>query len=292
MGFLQDLRDAKTDRMIRRADRIQDAADARTAADREGAATALVMSDPTARLAVGMNPGSEQSQGLLTGLASPDPAARGTAGAAFSGLSGAPDMMFQRNARQLQEYSALRQLEQNALYGGLTADTWNSQYVRLTDMGFGMQNIEDLRSLNRHYGREAMPGEIRGAYGALRGQVLNSLRVMFEAGALQKAELDFFESMLPDFGIWQTATENERDQRLRILQEGFARKAGVLSAITPNTSVPQVLTRDAASILGEPPPPPGTAALNPRTEGRQGPPPADEAEAAFGEFLNSGGLMP
>jgi len=58
----------------------------RARADREAATNAFVQANPDLRSAIGFDPNSPQSQGLLQGLASIDPAARNLAGAAVGNL--------------------------------------------------------------------------------------------------------------------------------------------------------------------------------------------------------------
>ena len=74
----------------------------RARADREAATNAFVQANPDLRSAIGFDPNSAQSQGLLGGLASSDPAARQVAGAAAGALTGERDRQFGLQQQQLQ----------------------------------------------------------------------------------------------------------------------------------------------------------------------------------------------
>ena len=64
----------------------QNKLDASLKGEREASALAFAQSDPATRSAIGFDPSSAQSQGLLSGLASADPVSRSLAGAAVGNL--------------------------------------------------------------------------------------------------------------------------------------------------------------------------------------------------------------
>ena len=81
-----------------------------------------------------------------------------------------------------------------------------------------LSNVLDMKELLANEGKIVAPGAAKGAYNSLRGFMLNDLRAMFEAGALQQAELDFFKSMLPDAASWASLSQDERMAMLNEMQ--------------------------------------------------------------------------
>ena len=88
--------------------------------------------------------------------------------------------------------------------------------VRAT--GNAVSNVRDMKSLLANEGKIVAPGAAKGAYNSLRGFMLNDLRTLFEAGALQQAELEFFSSMLPDATAWMSISQDERMAALNELE--------------------------------------------------------------------------
>lgn len=150
----------------------------------------------------------------------------------------------QENAQRLQGFQ-IRQQEQQladrAKFGPLTPAQHMGQVREIGTLDQGIHNIEDLRTLNREEGRIVLPGAAKGVYDSLRGQVLNTLRIQFEAGALQAAELEFFKSMLPDFGAFNKQTSAQRESNLNELQRQIAINRESLASVTQGQ---QPLQRD------------------------------------------------
>ena len=261
MGLLQKLQ-AQAEAEFERDRAARERADA--AEDRRGAADAFIRANPDLLKAVGS--GFSGNTGLVQGLSSEDPSARQLAGAAAGSIIGERDRQFglqQQDFQSRQQDALLEEARNKQRFGGLTPELYGKNLRTIIGMAQGRNNIEDLRTLNNEFGREALPGRARGAYSALRGQVLNTLRLQFEAGALQAAELEFFESMIPTFDTFASLSSAQRDIQLKTLQDqiGMTLQGWVMS--TPNTQMPEVFGRPIGEILGEPPPPAGTEVVEP-----------------------------
>lgn len=113
-----------------------------------------------------------------------------------------------RSFELMQRQQEMANAQQAALQGA--QDAFIGKAKPLRDMGRDMGNIDDMRTLLANEGKILAPGKASGIYTSLRGQLLNSLRKQFEAGALQAAELEFFETLLPDAGMWGQLSQNER----------------------------------------------------------------------------------
>jgi len=85
-----------------------------------------------------------------------------------------------------------------------------ARYKPLQQLGRGLENVRTMKNLLADEGRLLGPSPERGAYNALRGQLLNTIRLQFEAGALQQAEMEFFKTLLPDAEKFTTTSQGER----------------------------------------------------------------------------------
>lgn len=95
----------------------------------------------------------------------------------------------------------------------------------LVGSGRNLENIRSMRNLLAQEGRMSIAGSPeRGAYSSLRGQLLNAIREQFEAGALQQAELEFFETLLPSADAFTTSTQGERMAMINELEYQFRTK--------------------------------------------------------------------
>ena len=138
MGILRTLQ-AQAEAEFAQREQAQQRADARE--DRQGAALAFVQANPDLRSAIGFDPNSEQSQGLLQGLASEDPAARQVAGAAAGALTGERDRQFGLQQQQLQTQQLAiqgrQQMFQNELAilkaGNESADTVRAEVRKIAE---------------------------------------------------------------------------------------------------------------------------------------------------------------
>ncbi len=202
---------------------------------------------------------ADQAATVAQTQAALDPTAQAQLGALSPQAVAAQQFAAQQAMRQAQTAASAEARNQYMFeqYGGLTPQEHGSRVVELGGLQAGINQVEDLRTLSNQLGREVLPGAARGAYSALRGQALNALRVQFEAGALQAAELEFFESLLPEFGIWSSLSEAERNTQLGELQRSFINRHDTLAGITAGANQAQVNGRTLAGILGEPPPPTG-----------------------------------
>ena len=82
----------------------------------------------------------------------------------------------------------------------------------------------DLRTLTSEGGSVLFPGKSRGAYKALRFQGINAIRETTEAGALQAAEIEFFESIVPSYDDWIKLSNAERIAQNKELEYFFETK--------------------------------------------------------------------
>lgn len=85
-----------------------------------------------------------------------------------------------------------------------------------TSRGIGRTN--ELLTINREFGgKEVWNREALGRYDAIRKLKFRDLQKKFEAGALQQAEMDFFEGFLPPMGVWSGFSAAEKRARLEEL---------------------------------------------------------------------------
>ncbi len=124
--------------------------------------------------------------------------------------------------------------------------------------------INEIATLNRAVGTESLPTQAAGRYGVLRDRLLNALRQEFEAGALQQAELEFFESLLPEFDAWTGIGAAEREAQLaelafwfnqtledRILLSGLDVSAADFADVTAGRSLNDLMTAPVPPGLEE-----------------------------------------
>jgi len=109
--------------------------------------------------------------------------------------------------------------------------------------------VGDMKTFLAEEGRVGFTGASKGTYNAMRGQLLNEMRVQFEAGALQEAELKFFETLIPDASTMASTTQPERMAMLNELQYQWGQKldASILSAgtgITRGEAIPALRSYD------------------------------------------------
>lgn len=158
-----------------------------------------------------------------------------------------------RAGRELEMQKALQAQEKFDRFGFSTPEAHTDRTLKIGNLQTGRENVADLQTLSKEFGREVLPGRARGAYKAIRGQVLDTLRQQFEAGALQKEELKFFQTFIPEFDAWNTLTQGERDVMLSELSRQFGLRQKNLSAVTKNAKFnPEVTGRGLEQILGGP----------------------------------------
>jgi len=107
----------------------------RTQPGREAAAVAQVQANPTVSGAVGADPRSLQSRGLLSGLASPDAPTRQAANTAFSGLQG------QRTAQIAQQALDTAEVRQNEAITARLNQRYLTQIKTPVEVADAMQQI-------------------------------------------------------------------------------------------------------------------------------------------------------
>jgi len=122
--------------------------------------------------------------------------------------------------QQLQVEQQKAQIEQAKLDRQAAADAQArlQKLQPLRTQGRSIENVRTMKNLMANEGRLMGPSPERGAYNSLRGQLLNTMRLMFEAGALQQAELEFFETLLPDASTFSATSQGERMAQLNELE--------------------------------------------------------------------------
>tara|TARA_R110002020_G_scaffold120196_2_gene274028 strand:+ start:4012 stop:4914 length:903 start_codon:yes stop_codon:yes gene_type:complete len=89
------------------------------------------------------------------------------------------------------------------------------------ERGREIEAIREMKTLAGTEGKAVAPGQAKGIYEVLQTRLLNSLRIRMEAGALQKEELKFFQSVLPDFTAWSGMSQAERVSKLSEMEHWY-----------------------------------------------------------------------
>lgn len=196
---------------------------------------------------------------------------------------------------QIEKNQEIRAQELFAKYGGLSPETWGSNIRSIAGLRDGKATIMDLQTMNREFGKEIIPGRAKGAYLGMRGKMVNTVRLLIEAGALQEGELKFIENLLPDFDTFSTWSKDQREVQLNELDRWLDTTNLGYMLTTPGADkvvigMPPIQGRDIQQILGFDPIPenfePGAG------EARQGPPLPPNAEAgSAGEALQRVGTV-
>ena len=129
----------------------------------------------------------------------------------------------------------------------------------LDSIGQDIGAVQDMRTLYQTVGSETLPTAASGAFQGIRLRLLNSLRQATESGALQQAEIELFNEILPEGKEWTSMGRAEKMARLNQLEYWFGQRLD--NAITASgedfdRSEFTRFGRDYDSILG--PVPAGT----------------------------------
>ncbi len=195
---------------------------------------------------------------------------------------------------QIQKNQEIRAQEMFEKYGGLSPETWGTNIRSIGGLRDGKATIMDLQTLNREFGKEALPGRAKGAYLGMRGKMVNTVRLLIEAGALQEGELEFIKNLLPDFGVWQIATKDQREVQLNELDRWLDNTNLGFMLTTPGADkvvqgMPEIQGRSINQILGFQPVPEGfESGLG---EPQQGPPRGGVEGGAGAALQNIGSVF-
>lgn len=156
---------------------------------------------------------------------------------------------------QIQANQEIRAQELHEKYGGLSVETWGKNIRSIGGLRDGKSTIMDLQTLNREFGKEVLPGRAKGAYLGMRGKLVNTVRLLIEAGALQEGELKFIENLLPDFGTFSTFSQDQREVQLNELDRWLDNTNLGFMLTTPGADkvvqgMPPVQGRSIDDILG------------------------------------------
>lgn len=212
--------------------------------------------------------GMQQAQGLSDVLTAGgmDPRSVPGIGPALAGPMGAevatqlmqnpnfnPAVAAQINQEALDREAAMTaaQKAEATRIGGLRAG--------LDSIGQDIGAVQDMRTLYQTVGSETLPTAASGAFQGIRLRLLNSLRQATESGALQQAEIELFNEILPEGKEWTSMGRAEKMARLNQLEYWFGQRLD--NAITASgedfdRSEFTRFGRDYDSILG--PVPAGT----------------------------------
>ena len=141
------------------------------------------------------------------------------------------DPRFSEQAQMQQQQGLMMQQQQQVKAQG-EAQTLENQLLRenaavMKPLMAGRRSLSaarDLRTLTTEGGDVRFPGKSRGAYKALRFQGINAIRETTEAGALQAAEIEFFESIVPAYDDWIKLSDAERIAQNKELEYFFETK--------------------------------------------------------------------
>ena len=156
---------------------------------------------------------------------------------------------------QIQANQEIRAQELHEKYGGLSVETWGKNIRSIGGLRDGKSTIMDLQTLNKEFGKEVLPGRAKGAYLGMRGKLVNSVRLLIEAGALQEGELKFIENLLPDFGAFSTLSADQREVQLNELDRWLDNTNLGFMLTTPGADkvvqgMPPIAGRTIDEILG------------------------------------------
>jgi hypothetical protein len=115
-----------------------------------------------------------------------------------------------------QAIQAAQQVE-NQRIGGITA--------AMNASGQDVGVVQDMKTLYDTVGSETFPTAAKGAFAGLRFRALNAIARTTEAGALQQAEIELFNSILPEGTEWTSFGRAEKMARLNQLEYWFKQKA-------------------------------------------------------------------
>lgn len=128
-----------------------------------------------------------------------------------------------------------------------------------TALGQEIGAIQDMRTLYDEVGSETLPTAEKGAFDALRFRTLNTLRKLTESGALQQAEIELFNSLIPEGDEWTSLGRAEKYARLNQLEYWLKQNLEnqiMATGMDSEFSVADFDTygREFDAILGEVPP--------------------------------------
>ena len=158
---------------------------------------------------------------------------------------------------RIQQNQDIRAQELHEKYGGLSPETWGKNIRSIGGLRDGKSTIMDLQTLNAEFGKAVLPGRVKGAYLGMRGKLVNTVRLLIEAGALQEGELKFIENLLPDFGTFSTFSSDQRQVQLNELDRWLDNTNLGFMMTTPGADkvvqgMPPVQGREINQILGFP----------------------------------------
>ncbi len=193
---------------------------------------------------------------------------------------------------QIQKNQDIRAEELHQKYGGLSPETWGSNVRSIGGLRDGKSTIMDLQTMNREFGKEIIPGRAKGAYLGMRGKMVNTVRLLIEAGALQEGELKFIENLLPDFDTFSTLSKDQREVQLNELDRWLDSTNLGFMLTTPGADkvvqgMPPIQGRTINEILGFQPIPEGFE----EGAGQQGPPVPEGTEGGAGAALQNIGTV-
>lgn len=122
---------------------------------------------------------------------------------------------------QQQQADRAAQLQQATVDQAVAMGATNST---LREMGQGVGVVQDMRTLMDNVGQETLPTAARGAMRGLRFRALNMIARTTEAGALQQAEIELFNSIIPEGDAWTGLSQQEQYARLNQLEYWFTQK--------------------------------------------------------------------
>ena len=100
----------------------------------------------------------------------------------------------------------------------------NQRLMPFLTAGRDLGVVQDMGTILRTVGTETFPTAAKGSFNALRFRVIDAIRRTTEAGALQAAEIEFFESLVPEGDALFNLTPAERFARLNELERWWRGK--------------------------------------------------------------------
>jgi hypothetical protein len=85
--------------------------------------------------------------------------------------------------------------------------------------------VQDYSTMLKEVGTETFKTQDRGILGAQRFQMLDMIRRTTEAGALQQAEIELFNAIIPEYDEWIKLTTGEREGKLQQFEYWMKTKA-------------------------------------------------------------------
>lgn len=146
-------------------------------------------------------------------------------------------------------------LRNQEMTGGRAMEPYLEDRRDILEFGIGLQEVTDLRVMNRELGREVIPGAAKGTYDTKRAAMINFVGKISDAGAMSAEEIEFYKNYLPDFGVFASFSPEQRDAMLRTLEELLTAKVGTIVQTTKGASMPQPIERPIDRIIfGQPDP--------------------------------------